>query len=139
MSGDLIIEQADPPEWSVIGGGINAFNDEQAGPDGGESFCFALKTPDGEVVGGVIASTHWNWLYISLMWMQASYRRAGYGTKLLELAEEEGRNRGASFAYLDTFSFQAFGFYRKFGYEVFGELAEFPPGHQRYFMKKTLK
>ena len=138
MGANLVIEQTDSPEWSVIGGGINAFNEEQAGPDGGKSFCFALKTPGGEVVGGVIASTHWNWLYVSLMWMQPGYRRSGYGAQLLSLAEEEGRTRGAKFAYLDTFSFQAPGFYEKFGYEIFGELADFPPGHTRWFMKKEL-
>jgi hypothetical protein len=41
-------------------------------------------------------------------------------------------------AYLDTFSFQAPDFYKKLGYEVFGELQDFPHGHQRYFMKKRL-
>lgn len=25
------------------------------------------------------------------------------------------------------------------GYEIFGELAAFPPGHRRYFLKKSLQ
>ena len=64
--------------------------------------------------------------------------RRGYGYRLLTLAEDEARKRGAKSAYLDTFSFQAPDFYRQHGYQVFGELEDFPPGHQRYFFSKQL-
>lgn len=46
--------------------------------------------------------------------------------------------RNARHAYLDTFSFQAPGFYQRAGYRVFGELPDFPAGHRRYFMTKEL-
>ena len=52
--------------------------------------------------------------------------------------EEEARQRGAKNSYLDTFSFQAPEFYKRNGYHVFGELQDFPPGHQRYFFTKRL-
>jgi hypothetical protein len=39
---------------------------------------------------------------------------------------------------LDTFSFQAPDFYKQHGYQVFGELQDFPSGHQRYYLKKQL-
>jgi GNAT superfamily N-acetyltransferase len=100
--------------------------------------CFALESPKGEVLGGVIGVTFWNWLFINLMWLPEELRGKGYGQRLLEMAEEEGRKRGAQYSYLDTFSFQAPGFYQKFGYQEFGKLEEFPPGHTRYFMKKKL-
>jgi hypothetical protein len=48
------------------------------------------------------------------------------------------RRRGAKHAHLDTFSFQAPGFYHKHGYRVFGELPDFPPGHRRYYLTKDL-
>jgi len=54
------------------------------------------------------------------------------------IAEDEARHRGAKNAYLDTFSFQAPDFYKKHGYRVFGELQDFPPGHQRHFLTKRL-
>jgi len=72
------------------------------------------------------------------MWLQEEFRGLGYGRKLLSLAEDEARKRGAEYAYLDTFSFQAPDFYKKLGDEVFGELGDFPVGHQRYFLKKEL-
>jgi len=40
--------------------------------------------------------------------------------------------------YLDTFSFQAPAFYQRHGYQVFGTLPDFTPGHQRYFFTKQL-
>jgi ribosomal protein S18 acetylase RimI-like enzyme len=132
------IVAAEQPEWSIIGGGISEFNTQQAGEDNGKNLCFVLRSPDDEVVGGIIGSTHWNWLYVNLMWIREDLRGQGYGEQLLALAEEEARKRGAKHAYLDTFSFQAPGFYKKYGYQVFGELADFPKGHQRYYLKKEL-
>ena len=45
--------------------------------------------------------------------------------------------RGCHSAWVETFSFQAPGFYRKLGYEPFGEL-DYPPGHKRIFLHKRL-
>jgi len=138
MNEEYQIVYLDKPDWGVIGSGISQYNKEQAGDDKGQTLCFVLRTPDEEVVGGVIGATFWDWLYIDLMWIKEELRGRGYGHRLLELAEEEGRKRGAKNAYLDTFSFQAPEFYKKRGYQVFGELKDFPQGHQRYFLTKQL-
>ncbi len=126
------------PAWSEIGGGIRDYNTQQAGDDRGQNLCFVLQSPGGEIVGGVIGATYWDWLYINLMWVREDLRGRGHGQRLLKRAEDEARQRGARHAYLDTFSFQAPGFYQKYGYQVFGELPNFPTGHQRYFLKKKL-
>jgi GNAT superfamily N-acetyltransferase len=138
MNEEYKIYYVDKPEWGIIGGGISQYNKQQAGDDQGQNLCFVLRAPDEEVVGGVIGATFWDWLYIDLMWIKEDLRGRGYGHRLLELAEEEGRKRGAKNAYLDTFSFQAPEFYKKRGYQVFGELKDFPQGHQRYFLTKQL-
>lgn len=138
MAEKFIINYLDEPAWEIIGGGISAFNTEMAGDDHGKNLCFVLEDPKGKVLGGVIGMTYWNWLFINLMWLPEELRGKGYGQQLLEKAEEEGRKRGAQYSYLDTFSFQAPGFYQKFGYQEFGRLEDFPPGHIRYFMMKEL-
>lgn len=138
MDEEYQIVYVDNPAWEIIGGGITEYNTQQAGDDQGKNLCFVLRSPDQEIVGGVIGATYWDWLYINLMWIKEELRGRGYGQQLLRLAEEEGRKRGATQVYLDTFSFQAPGFYEKYGYEVFGELRDFPPGHQRYFLTKRL-
>ncbi|MFN2241226.1 MAG: GNAT family N-acetyltransferase [Anaerolineae bacterium] len=138
MSEELQIVYREEAPWSIIGGGINSYNAQQAGPDNSQVVCFVLQSPDETIVGGVIGVVYWDWFSLDLMWMEEAYRGQGYGRRLLALAEEEACKRGARHAHLDTFSFQAPGFYEKHGYEVFGELADFPAGHQRYYMRKEL-
>ncbi len=138
MNDDYHIEYADEPPWGLIGGGISDYNTQQAGDDEGKNLCFVLRGPDGTVTGGVIGATYWNWLYVNLMWIREDLRGRGYGQRLLLAAEEEARRRGARHSYLDTFSFQAPDFYKKYGYEVFGTLPDFPLGHTRYFLVKQL-
>ncbi|MFZ5879019.1 MAG: GNAT family N-acetyltransferase [Chloroflexota bacterium] len=74
-----------------------------------------------------------------LLFIKEELRGCGYGHRLLEMAEKEARNRGAKHVFLDTFSFQAPGFYTQHGYQVFGELTDFPPGHRRYFLTNTCR
>jgi len=138
MDEEYQIVYIDQPPWEIIGGGIAEYNTQQAGDDQGKNLCFVLRSPDQEIIGGVIGATYWNWLYINLMWIKEEFRGRGFGHQLLTLAEQEARQRGAEYAYLDTFSFQAPDFYKKHGYEVFGELNDFPPGHRRYFLSKQL-
>lgn len=141
MSEDYEIVYVDRPDdsvWEAIGGGIQEYNTQQAGDDQGKQLCFVLYGPDREIVGGVIGATYWDWFYVNLMWVKEAVRGRGYGSSLLARAEDEARQRGAKQVYLDTFSFQAPGFYRRHGYEVFGVLRDFPPGHERYFLTKHL-
>ena len=134
----LYVDKPDDPVWKAVGGGIRNFNIQRAGDGKHQYLCFVVYAPDQEIVGGVIGETYWNWLYVNLLWVKDELRGHGYGQRLLTMAEAEARQRGAQHAYLDTFSFQAPGFYKKHGYQVFGELQDFPPGHQRYFLTKQL-
>ena len=141
MDEDYHIRCVDKPDesvWGAIGGGIRNYNTQQAGDDKFQRLCFVLHAPDQVIVGGVIGATYWGWFHIDLLWVKDDLRSRGYGHRLLTLAENEARQRGAKNAYLDTFSFQAPGFYQQHGYQVFGELQDFPPGHQRYFFTKQL-
>jgi GNAT superfamily N-acetyltransferase len=134
----LYVDKPDDSVWGIIGGGIQDYNTQQAGDDHGKRLCFVLHAPDQEIVGGLIGMTYWDWFYIDLLWIRQDLRGHGYGHRLLTLAETEARQRGAKHAYLDTFSFQAPEFYKRHGYQVFGELRDFPHGHQRYFLTKDL-
>lgn len=138
MSEDFRIEKTDKPEWGVVGPGLRDYNESHGGPDKYEGLIYNLTSADGEIVGAVIGSTYWNWFYIDVLWVREDLRRKGYGSRLLETAEEEARRRGASNAFLDTFTFQAPEFYSNHGYRVFGELPDFPAGHTRLFMTKVL-
>lgn len=141
MNKEYRLEKLDKPDdatWQVVGGGLHQFNVQQVGDSQSHNICFVIYNREQEVVGGLVGETHWGWFYINLMFIKEELRGRGYGQKLLQMAEEEARTLGATRAYLDTFSFQALDFYKKYGYEVFGALEAFPPGHQRYYMSKQL-
>jgi GNAT superfamily N-acetyltransferase len=97
-----------------------------------------MRDEGGALVGGVWGYVNWNWLFIGLVWLSGSFRGGEYGRQLMEMLEEAARERGCRYAHLDTFSFQARPFYEGLGYEVFATLDDYPPGHQRFFMKKAL-
>jgi N-acetylglutamate synthase-like GNAT family acetyltransferase len=86
----------------------------------------------------VIDEIYWDWFYLDLLWGKDELRGRGYGHRLLTHAEGEARQPGAKNVYLDPFGFQAPNFYEQHGYQVFGELQNFPPGYQRCFLIKQL-
>ena len=94
--------------------------------------------PTGEIAAGLLAATGWQWLNIDILYVNAPRRAQGLGKALLEQAITIARARGCIGAMLDTFDFQARGFYEKLGFEVFGTLEDMPPGHQRFWMKRKL-
>jgi ribosomal protein S18 acetylase RimI-like enzyme len=75
--------------------------------------------------------------FIDTLYLPASLRRSGLGSKLLGKAEAEAKRRGCDCAVLYTISFQAPGFYEKHRFRVFGEVPCQPAGTTRFFMIKT--
>jgi GNAT superfamily N-acetyltransferase len=141
MDNEYRIVYIDEPEqsaWGIIGRGIRTYNEQHAGDNHFQRLCFVLQSPAQEIAGGVLGEVYWDWLHVDLLWVRDELRGRGYGHRLLTRVEDEARRRGAKNAYLDTFSFQAPDFYKQHGYQVFGELQDFPPGHQRYFLTKRL-
>ncbi len=98
----------------------------------------ALRDPEGRRVGGLAGHTLFGWLSIELLWVDPAARAAGHGRRLLAAAEQEALRRGCHHARVDTYSFQAPGFYERCGYARIATLADFPRGHQRHFYAKAL-
>jgi GNAT superfamily N-acetyltransferase len=90
------------------------------------------------IVAGLAGDTYCGWLFVKYLWVSDGLRGRGIGRELMSHAEARARERGCHSAWLDTFSFQARGFYEKLGYEEFGRL-DYPPGHYRHFMRKRLR
>lgn len=136
----IAIETAPAPaDEQVIWRGLHQHNEEHVSAVGDATFAVFLRDTNGVVLGGVLAKAGRGWLHINTLWVDPSVRRQGYGTQLMAVAEAEAQHRGCHSAYLDTFSFQARPFYTRCGYEVFGTLEDFPAGHQRFFMRKSLR
>ncbi|HAZ46525.1 MAG TPA: N-acetyltransferase [Cyanobacteria bacterium UBA11369] len=112
------------------------YNASQVGEDISYQLAIFIRDSDGKIVGGLVGETYWEWMFVSQLWVSEALRGQGYGRELMLKAEAEAKKRGCHHCYLDTFSFQALGFYQKLGYQIFGTLQDFPPGHQRYFLQK---
>lgn len=134
----VYVEKPEDSVWGIIGGGLDEFNKQHAGDYHFQRVCVGLQAPDGQFEGGAIGELFWDWFHLDLMWVREDLRGKGFGQRLLARIEDEVRQRGAKHIFLDTFSFQAPGFYEKMGYRAFGELADFPAGHRRVFMVKEL-
>lgn len=108
-------------------------------PEGGPAplEVFALDA-QGRVVGGVLAATIWTWLRLESLWVDQGSQRRGIGRRLIAAAEAEAICRGCRAAEARTFSFQALGFYRALGFDIVGQLEDFPPGETLFWVRKEL-
>ena len=98
-----------------------------------------ITDQDGKIIAGCVAArTVWGTAEVSVLWVEEAYRKQGLGSQVLFAVESEAKENGCSIILLDTFDWQAKGFYEKNGYSVFGELKDCPKGHSRYYMSKAL-
>jgi len=132
-------DTADARVEKVVGEGLRRYNAEQSGVDDSRSLAVVVSDPDtNEILGGITGRTSLGLLFIDLVFLPEELRGGGLGSRILKLAEDEGRRRGCRAAMLYTISFQAPRFYERHGWRVFGEIACDPPGTSRIFMTKTL-
>jgi GNAT superfamily N-acetyltransferase len=131
------IETVYGPARREILKGLMAFNKRTLGKWDFKPISVTLNHR-GAIVGGLYGETYLNWMYISLFWLAEEFRDKGFGSKIIRMAEKEARERGVKNAFVDSFSFQAPGFYKKLGYRQFGKLEDFPAGHSRTFLTKAL-
>lgn len=124
----------------AVDSGLFAYNDEFAGPMGNRMLMIGARDPRQKIIGGLVANlqTGWKWIHIQRLWVDETYRRAGIGRRLLDRAEEEAKKLGILYAAVDTMEFQAPAFYEKQGYSVYAVMEDYPYGHRKFLMRKTL-
>jgi len=83
---------------------------------------FVARDGDGTVLGGIYGWGQLGWFYVKLLALEPGTRKGGVGGRLLAEAEDHARSEGLAGVYLDTYEFQAPGFYEKNGYREFGRL-----------------
>ena len=135
----IVTDTADPRVEKVVGEGLRRYNAEQSGIDDSRPLAVVVSDPDtNEVLGGITGRTSLGLLFIDLVFLPDELRGGGLGSRILNLAEDEGRRRGCRAAMLYTISFQAPRFYERHGWRVFGKIACDPPSTSRIFMTKAL-
>ncbi len=138
MTPEIVVTQLGTDEdRQAILAGLQAHSAAQVGPS---RWCPAaiLLQSDGVTVGGMWGHTSYGWMFVEYLVVPDALRGTGVGTRLMATAEAIARDRGCTGIWLDTFSFQARGFYEKLGFSVFGAIPDYPAGHQRFFLTKRL-
>lgn len=117
---------------------LRAYNLREGGNPGLVPVALLLTDADGTELGGLWGKISYDWLFIELLAVPDSLRGQGHGEALMHQAEEIARAHGCAGIWLDTYAFQARGFYEKLGYAVFGTLDDHPRGQSRFFLQKRL-
>ena len=136
--GLTVTDTIEPAAREAIRQGLHDFNVARSGINDRREIAVLVQDPHtGETLGGLLGRTSMGMLMIDVFFLPEALRGNGLGSRVLELAEAEGRRRGCVTAVLITLSFQAPGFYAKQGYEAFGEITG--DGASRFFMRKDLR
>lgn len=94
---------------------------------------------DNQCIAGLLGATLLSWLKIDVLSVCPEYRRQGLGAALLHRAEDEAKNRGCIYAFLDTMTYQAPDYYPRLGYMEVGRIKDWDShGHDKLFFTKTL-
>ena len=126
-------------DLATVREGLHQFNFTATGLTQVTTVALFVRDADGAIHGGLLGYVWGDWLHITELWLADACRGHGLGSELLARAEAEAVRAGARGVFLSTFDFQAPEFYKSRGYEVYGELAGYPPGHTEYHLRKPLK
>ena len=97
---------------------------------------FVLRSEQGDVAGGLLGLIWGDWLQVTYLWVALPYRGRGHAVEMLAASETYARSRGCIGATLETHNPQARAPYERQGYEVFGEIRDYPPGGAKIFLQK---
>jgi GNAT superfamily N-acetyltransferase len=127
-----------PDDIHVLSAGIMAYAKQQKGHEPLDFFSFFIRDEQNTIVGGCNGCNLYGCLYIDQLWLDASLRNQGYGSKLVHAAEQYGLDNGCTFAAVNTMDWEALGFYKKLGFVVEFERHGFQKDSVFYFLRKPL-
>jgi len=131
-----VVAEPTAEDRAAIAAPLVAYNQQRGPRASAEPLVLLLKDDDGQTIGGLWGKTVYDWMVVELLVVPEKMRGKGAGAALMTQAEDIARGRGCLGAWLDTFAFQARGFYEGLGYTVFGELVDHPRESARYFLSK---
>lgn len=101
-------------------------------------FSFFMKDSKNHILGGVVGYTMYGLLYIDMLWVDTKFRSHGWGSKLVDAAENLGKKRSCTFSCLVTMSWQALPMYQKLGYQIEYTKEGFENNTKMYCLRKSL-
>ncbi len=133
-----ILRHHDPADRTAILSTLYAYNTSKVATRTTDPLAILIKSEVGATVGGLWGYFSYDWLFVELLAIPAALRGLGHGRDLMARAEEIARAEGCLGIWLETFEFQAKGFYEKLGFEPFAALEDHPRGMRRHILLKRL-
>lgn len=123
----------------LIYNGLKSFNLKHFPDEEMQSLACVAEDPGGNFLGGLTGQIFTNTLFVEFLWLDDSNRSAGIGSKLMAEVEQQAKQLGVTDIYLDTYTFQAPGFYAKLSFEEVGRYTGFPTrGVDKIFLQKKI-
>lgn len=129
-------ENPDPNDVQVLGDGIIAYAKQKKGMTAINVFAFFIRDENDQIVGGCKGDILYGCMFVSDLWVSEGLRNKGYGSKLMDAAEQYGKGKGCLFAAVNTMDWEALGFYKKLGFYVEFERHGFEKNSIFYFLRK---
>lgn len=130
------IRRGTADEANYVRNKLIEFNSSQV-PNGiYEEVNLCVKDEKDHIIAGLNSVICWNWMEVDILWVDDEHRGSGHGKRLLEEAEEIARSKQCTFIKLNTFSFQAPEFYKKYGYKEMAVIENAPLGSKHYYFIK---
>ena len=134
-----VTDEVDSADAAVISDGLRAYYLSQTGYYDFRPLAVFVRDPQtGKIIGGLHGRSEFGLVYVAWFFLPEDWRRARIGSRVLAMAEEEGRRRGCTRIALTTLSIETPGFYQKQGCNVAATIDCEPPGLTRYYMMKKL-
>lgn len=138
MAGERIDVGSDSAHFAWLEDRLYEYNVQATGIDDGDWLSVLVRDDDGAIVAGLGGTTWGGTLEVRQLWVHASRRGSGLGSKVLHAAESEAWRRGCTQAVLNTYDFQAPAFYARHGYAHIGTVEDYPRGHRAFTLRKLL-
>lgn len=127
-----------PDQLNAVDRALDEFNMAHGAQRDVQKLCVFASDERGDVVGGAVGRTWGECAELQQIAVSAAHRGQGIGRHLLQRFEDAAAARGVRLVYLDTFSFQAPGFYQKCGYRIVLETRGMTHGVVKYTLHKAL-
>jgi GNAT superfamily N-acetyltransferase len=133
-----LCDEPSPADRDTVLAPLRAYNIAKAGDPRIRPVAILVTAPDGTNDGGLWGRIGYDGLFVELLAVPEAARGQGLGRALMVQAETIAREAGCAGIWLDTYEFQARGFYERLGFTLFGTLPDHPVGQRRFFLMKRL-
>ncbi|CAK0768736.1 Histone acetyltransferase [Azospirillaceae bacterium] len=125
-------------DLAVVQAGLRAHNEKFTGKSPALIAVFLREPETKKIRGGIAGFLVGPSAMLDWLWVDESLRGQGYGAQLMREIEKLIVSLKCDMITLNTFTFQAPGFYPKLGYQLLAQIPNFMLGNTKYYYRKHL-